>query len=158
MRSSISSGILLTSILSAWLGVCGPVLACSCMQPKGSEEEQVKAELADAKVVFVGKVTSLQRSFVDRYQVEDAEVKVVQVFKGDLGVGQTVKIRSSIGGGMCGRSVREGADASTPVAKLGEWLLYGYGDGTFEISICNRSKPVTGTRDVELLKRLTAPK
>jgi hypothetical protein len=158
MRSSISRGVLVTAILSAWLGVSAPVLACSCLQPKGSEEEQVNQELADAKVVFSGKVTSLQKSFVDRYQVEDAEMKVTQVFKGDLKVGQTVRIRSSIGGGMCGRSVREGADASTPVAKLDEWLVYGYGDGTFEISTCNRSNPVTGTRDVEVLKRLTAPK
>jgi hypothetical protein len=158
MRSPISRIVLFTAILSAWLGVSAPVLACSCLQPKGSEEEQVKQELADAKVVFVGKVTSLQRSFVDRYQVEEAEVKVVQVFKGDVKVGQTLKIRSSIGGGMCGRSVREGADASTPVAKLDEWLLYGYGDGAFEVSICNRSNPVTNTRDIELLKRLTATK
>lgn len=140
--------------LCAWSGASVQAQACSCAAPKGSEQEQVQAEFADAKHVFVGRAIQVNRTHADRLLTEEVEFKVTQVFKGDYQVGQTIRIRSMIGPGMCGRSVREGADPSTPVAKLGEWLIYGYGTQPHDISLCSRSRPVAGTRDLEILMGL----
>lgn len=141
--------------LFTWLGASFDVAACSCAAPKGSEEEQVQAEFAAATHVYVGKVLSVQRAYADRLVIEEVELKVARVLKGSFRVGQTIRIRSMIAPGMCGRSIREGVEPSTPVAQIGEWLIYGYGDEPHEISLCSRSRPVAATEDLEILGRNT---
>ena len=140
--------------LGAWGNMISVAQACSCAEPKGSEEEQVLAEYADAKQVFVGKVIKLDRSFNDRYTVEDVEIKVTQSLKGAYKIGQVVHLQSMIGSGMCGRTVRERTpDGVMPkVEELGEWLIYGYGEEPHTISLCSRSKPADKSRDLQILQ------
>lgn len=156
LRRSIASSVMLVAAAAATL-VHLPAFACSCAARKGTEQEQAQAEFAEAKHVFVARVVSAKRAHSDRYFTEEAELKITQVLKGPYKVGQIVEIRSTVGGGMCGRSVRGDEPASTPVAQLGEWLIYSFSDGPQEISNCDRSSPVANTRDLEILKSASSP-
>ena len=155
-RRPITRSIMLIAAAAASL-VHVPALACSCVARKGTEQEQVQAEFAEAKHVFIARVIAAKRAHSDRYFTEEAELKITQVLKGPYKVGQVVQIRSTVGGGMCGRSVRGDEPASTPVAKLGEWLIYSFNDGPQEISNCDRSSPLATTRDLEILKSASSP-
>ena len=81
--------------------------ACSCVALKGTQAEQIEQSLADAKVVFVARLT---RSSVgpDREHrklvAESAHFEVLEVFKGSLVVGQVVHVNQLLSAASCGQS------------------------------------------------------
>lgn len=143
------------------------VEACSCAALPGSHPEQVEKSLADAKSVFVARLT---RSSVgpDRMQrrlvTELAHFEVIEVFKGALTAGQTIIVNQVLSAGSCAQSSandppwmfvqREPAVAPEPVKISREWLIYAYGDEPLELSRCTRSAPLSagGDEDVKLLR------
>lgn len=147
--------------------------ACSCVLLKGTHAEQVEQSLADAKSVFVARLT---RSSVgpDREHrkvvAESAHLEVLEVFKGALRVGQTVFVNQVVSAGYCGQSSvndppwlfaqKKPDSAPEPVNISKKWLVYAYGEEPFELSRCTRSAPLNagGDEDVKLLRAMAKRK
>jgi hypothetical protein len=164
-------GLLLLALLPISRGE-----ACSCMQLSGSVAEQVAQSQDRAQTVFVAR---LLRSTLgpDRQHrnlvVENAQFKVMQVFKGALREGQIIDVRQVVSAGSCGQSSTNNppwmlaqekpGEPPKPVKVSREWLIYAYGPEPYELSRCSRSAPLNagGGEDVKLLralaKRETAP-
>jgi hypothetical protein len=144
------------------VGTIGRSEACSCAAAAGDEAEQIRREFAGARIVVVARLVSISQKALPEsphYRLEDAEFVVVQVLKGDVAVGQKVRVRSDLGPGLCGRSAQNdpmwlaGPDAG-PVATSTEWLIYGHGSEPYELSNCDRSMPlnVRGSEDLQQLR------
>jgi hypothetical protein len=160
-------------ILSFFLVAAPRSEACSCVALKGTQEEQVKQSLVDADVVFVARLT---RSSVgpdrERRKVvaESAHFEVLEVFKGQLRVGQMIRVEQIISAGTCGQSStndppwlfrQKNPDAGPEPLKFSKkWLIYAYGNEPFELSRCTRSAPsnVGGAEDVKLLRAVAKRK
>lgn len=143
--------------------------ACSCVMLKGTQAEQVGQSLADARAVFVARLT---RSSVgpDREHrkvvAESAQFEVLEVFKGTLTVGQTVSVNQVVSAGSCGQSStndppwmfaqKKPNTLPEPVKISRQWLIYAYGEEPFELSRCTRSAPlnVGGEDDVKMLRAI----
>lgn len=146
-------------------------LACSCVPPIGeTEEERIENALLQAGTVVVAKVISNEQSLAPedlsgRYRVEHAVFAVTEVFKGPHRVGDTIHVRSEVGPGVCGRSVRndppwldefdERSIQSAPVFS-GEWIIYADGKEPYELSMCSRSFPMNlrGEQDAEYIRSI----
>lgn len=143
--------------------------ACSCRVDSAAEEVQIKRELDEARVVFVAKLLSVKQTPVPdapKYLTEDAEFVVAEVLKGAIVAGQKVRIRSSLGPGQCGRSARNDPPWLEQIEKSGgpvqpagiskEWLIYGHGSEPYELSLCDRSMPLShrGSSDLLFLRAL----
>lgn len=147
--------------------------ACSCVALKGTQEEQVGQSLADADAVFVARLT---RSSVgpdrERRKVvaESAHFEVLEVFKGPLRVGQSVRIDQILSAGTCGQSstndppwlfAQKNPKSAPEALKISrKWLVFAYGNEPFELSRCTRSAPlnVGGAEDVKLLRAMAKRK
>jgi hypothetical protein len=145
--------------------------ACSCAPPIGeTEEERIENALLQADTVVVAMVISNEQSLAPedpsgRYRVEHAVFVVTEVFKGPHRVGDTIHVRSEVGPGICGRSVRndppwleefdERSIESTPVFS-GEWIIYADGKEPYELSMCSRSFPMNlrGQQDAEYIRSI----
>jgi hypothetical protein len=142
--------------------------ACSCALPgKLSDDQQIDQEFRGAKAVFVAKVVSIKQMPEDstgRYIVEDAEFVVLEVLKGAMKARDTVRIKSHIGPGPCGRSARnnppwlvlaEKGEADKIATFSDEWLIYARGSEPYELSYCDRSFPMNfrGKLDVDYLRK-----
>ena len=141
--------------------------ACSCVALKGTQAEQVEQSFADAGAVFVARVT---RSSVgpdrERRKVvaESALFKVLEVFKGPLRAGQTIRVDQILSAGTCGQSstndppwlfTQKNPKSAPEALKISKkWLIYAYGNEPYELSRCTRSAPlnVGGAEDVKLLR------
>jgi hypothetical protein len=150
---SVAILAILVSPLPAW--------ACSCA-PDGSAAE----EYSGATVVFLGKVLSLKQSPTvpdqSRFLTEEATLVVEKAWKG-VAVGDHVQIKSNLGPGPCGVSLRndpvwlESADPKAPVPVFSDvWVVYGHGKPPFEVSGCSRSSPLnlSGEDEAKLLDTL----
>jgi hypothetical protein len=147
--------------------------ACSCVALKGTQAEQVGQSLADARAVFVARLT---RSSVgpdrERRKVvaESAQFDVLEVFKGPLTVGQTITVNQIISAGSCGQSStndppwmfeqKQPGTVPEPVKISKKWLIYAYGSEPYELSRCTRSAPlnVGGEDDVKVLRAIAKSK
>jgi hypothetical protein len=155
-------------LVISWLAV-PYAKACSCVPLKGTQAEQVEQSFADAGAVFVAKLT---RSSVgpdrDRRKVvaETAHFEVLEVFKGPLRIGQTIRVEQILSAGTCGQSStndppwlfaqKNPGSAPEPLKISRKWLIYAYGNEPFELSRCTRSAPlnVGGGDDVKVLRAL----
>jgi hypothetical protein len=163
----------LAGVLLALAVVAPQAMACSCVSLKGTQAEQVERSLADARAVFVARLT---RSSVgpDREHrkvvVESAQFEVLEVFKGPVAVGQTIYVNQVVSAGSCGQSSandppwifaqKKADNVPEPVKISKKWLIYAYGDEPFELSRCTRSAPlnVGGDQDVKLLRAIAKRK
>lgn len=137
--------------------------ACSCQFDAGAEGAQIQREFNEARVVVVARLLSVrQTSMPDApgYLIEDAEFVVSEVLKGDVAAGHKVRIRSHLGPGPCGRSAQNNPiwlqePNSGPVGISGEWLIYGHGSEPYELSLCDRSMPIShrGLSDLQQLRK-----
>lgn len=151
------------------LATFGRAEACSCELDSAAEQAQIKRELEEARVVFVGQLLSFKQTSVPdapKYMTEDAEFVISEVLKGDVVAGQKVRIRSELGPGLCGRSARndppwleqieQPGEPSRPMTVSKEWLIYGHGSEPYELSLCDRSMPLShrGSSDLQHLRVL----
>ena len=143
--------------------------ACACWLDSAAEEVQIKRELEEARVVFVAELLSVKQTPIPdapKYLTEDAEFVVSEVLKGGIVAGQKVRIQSRLGPGPCGRSARNdppwleqietSGGPSKPAAISKEWLIYGHGSAPYELSLCDRSMPLShrGSSDLLYLRAL----
>lgn len=168
----------LTSPMKANLQLVGAALvlvlmygrahACSCQAESASEEDLIERELHAARLVVVATVVSTKQTPAldsPNYIIEDAEFVVSEVLKGDVVAGDKIRTRSHLGPGLCGRSARNipvwldeieaTGEPAKPAVVSEEWLIYGHGTEPFELSLCDRSMPLSH-RGSEDLKRLRA--
>jgi hypothetical protein len=161
--------------LTALLMTSQVAFACSCELSGGlTEEEQIESEFSAADAVIVAKVVSTklslhQKDRTGRYWIEDASFVVSEVLKGTYKVGESVRVRSMLGGGSCGRSARNdppwlettsdspaqsGQVVLTAAVFSDEWLIYARGAEPYELSICSRSFPMDlrGGSDAEYIR------
>jgi hypothetical protein len=149
--------------------------ACSCVALHGTAVEQIEQSLNDADTVFVARLrrSSLKPDRRDRHSVaEEAQLEVVEVFKGPLHVGQTIRVYQVLSASACAQSstndppwlyrAEKGGDVE-PIKVSREWLVYSRGDEPLELSRCTRSAPMSagGDEDVKVLRHLrkkTSPK
>lgn len=141
--------------------------ACSCVSLKGTQAEQVEQSVADASAVFVARLT---RSSVGphgehrKVVAESAYFEVLEVFKGPLRKGQSIRVEQILSAGTCGQSSTNDPpwlfaqkNPTTPPEPLKisrKWLIYAYGNEPFELSRCTRSAPLNfgGAEDVKVLR------
>jgi hypothetical protein len=142
--------------------------ACSCTLQEGTHEEQVAQSLDASHAVFVARLThsALKPNRQDRHVYEDAQFEVLEVFKGDLRRGQTVRVYQAVSAGSCGRSstndpvwlleiVKPGQpEAAVKVSR--EWLVYADSGEPYLLGACTRSAPLSagGDADVKVLRKL----
>lgn len=149
--------------------------ACSCVALHGTDAEQIEQSLNDADTVFVARVkrSSLKPDRRERRSVaEDAQLEVVEVFKGPLRVGQIIRVYQVLNASACAQSstndppwlyrAEKGGDVE-PIKVSREWLVYSRGAEPLELSRCTRSAPMSagGEEDVKALRHLrkkAAPK
>ena len=142
--------------------------ACSCIALQGTVDEQIEQSLNESDTVFVARLkrSSLKPDRRDRHSVaEDAQFEVIEVFKGPLKVGQTIRVYQLLNGGACSQSstndppwlyrAAKGGDME-PIKVSREWLVYSRGEGPLELSRCTRSAPLSagGEDDVKVLRQL----
>jgi hypothetical protein len=157
----LALGVMFSSVLIA------PALACNAPPPKGTDAEQAQAAYDGADFVFVAKLRSrsltLPLSPLE-WLHERAQLVVLEVFKGDLLVGQPVVFYTDVQN--CGVSLindpmwivnidyAEAPVRATPVSDT--WLLFVNGREPFSLSINNyRSKPVNLVRgDIDYLRKM----
>lgn len=142
--------------------------ACSCVALQGTDVEQIEQSLNEADAVFVARLkrSSLKPDRRNRRSVaEDAQFEVVEVFKGPLRAGQTIRVYQVLSGSACAQSstndppwlyrVEKGGDIE-PIKVSKEWLVYSRGNEPLELSRCTRSAPMSagGDEDVKVLRHL----
>jgi hypothetical protein len=143
--------------------------AIACNGPPAPGAEQA---LSEANMVVVAEVvsTALHPTLGDtsgRFLTENAVFKVLEAFKGPYRRGDLVKIVSNLGPGQCGMSAtnhpvsiesigRDGKPFATTLS--GVWLIYGYGDGPYDLDIITRTKPMEfgGAAEVKQLRQLVS--
>jgi hypothetical protein len=161
--------------LIAWLilasGAMAPSAnACSCLMLTGTPDELVRQALDDADVVFVARLlrSALKPDRQDRrLVVEDAQFKILEVFKGELREGQLIRVRQILSAGTCGQSStndppwmysqERAGGVPEPVKVSKEWLIYAHGGEPFELSRCTRTTPMNadpGKDDVKSLRKI----
>lgn len=166
----MSARVLAASLAALGIaGVAPSAHACSCLRVEGTPDEQVEYALAEADAVFVARVirSALKPDRVRKTMVyEDAQLEVVEVFKGVLRVGQVIRMRQLLSAGTCGQSstnnppwmyrVIEKDGAVEPLSFSKEWLVYSHGNEPIELSRCTRSSPlnVDGDKDVKVLRQI----
>ena len=145
------------------IGAIGRSEACSCGPDAGAEDVQIQRAFEEARVVVVARLLATRQTAMPdspRHVVEDAEFMVSEVLKGDVVAGDKVRIRSHLGPGPCGRSAQNNPiwleePDSGPVASSKEWLIYGHGSEPYELSLCDRSMPMShrGLSDLQQLRK-----
>lgn len=142
--------------------------ACSCALQKGTHQEQVAQSLDQAHDVFVARLvhSALKPNRQQRNVYEDALFEVLEVFKGSLRPGQTIRVYQAVSAGSCGRSSTNDPVWLLEIPKPGqdevavevsrEWLIYANGAEPYTLSDCTRSAPMNagGQADVKVLRRL----
>lgn len=157
---------------------CPPVFACSCPPPRDSNLGVVQEALNDATWVFVAKIRDV--THYDQKQLgslenpdprqvslmEDARMVVLEVFKGDLYVGQPVLIRNEYEPGRCTLTARNdpvwveelvAPEVMMPATISDIWLIYSDRAEPFELHSCRRTVPVDfpeAQRDLGFLREL----
>lgn len=145
------------------IAVSGRTEACSCRVEGGAEDVQIQREFEQAVAVFTARITSIEQnpqSDSSQYILEDADFVVLEVLKGDVRPGQRIEVRSHLGPGPCGRSAQNDPvwleDETGPVAISKEWLIYGHEQEPYELSLCDRSMPLShrGSSDLAHLRKV----
>jgi hypothetical protein len=160
MRSHVH----VVGLASIMLAMVGRAEACSCSLNSAAEEVQIEHELEQARVVFVAELVRVKQTPEDdapEYLTEEAEFVVLEVLKGGVVLGQKIRVKSRLGPGPCGRTARndppwlEEVQTSgapiMPAAISKEWLVYGHGSEPYELSLCDRSMPLSHRGSSELL-------
>lgn len=162
----------IVGLASTLLATFGRAEACSCSLDLADEDIQIKHELEEARVVFVAELLSLKQApapEAKKYLTEDAEFVVSEVLKGRVVVGQKVRIRSRLGPGPCGRSAQDDppwleqietpGGPTNPAAISRKWLIYGHGSEPYELSLCDRSMPLShrGSSDLHGERPVSGP-
>jgi len=137
--------------------------ACSCQLNAEAEDAQIQREFKEARLVVVARLLSARQTAMPDapgHLIEDAEFVISEVLKGDVAVGHTVRIRSHLGPGPCGRSAQNNPmwleePDSERVEISREWLIYGHGSEPYELSLCDRSMPLShrGSADLQQLRK-----
>jgi hypothetical protein len=165
------------TLLAICLMATAKAQACSCVGPGDlSEEEQIEKEFSEADAVVIARVVMVKQSLVAEdhsgvHRIEDAQFVVAEILKGSHKMGETIHVRSNLGGGTCGRSARndppwleiasETVPSASSVAVLSdEWLIYAHGSQPYELSNCSRSFPMNlrGGEDADYLRGVLARK
>lgn len=116
-----------------------PLFACSCVP-----ERPVCEAYQSADAVFLGEVPWRPMNLLSRLLGTTASLRVIEVFKGELGEEVTLRMNFVFPGG-CSYSFRLGE----------QYLVYAYQrDGHFGTSICNRTRPIEKAEDdLDFLRR-----
>ena len=162
MRPSFKRASLATALF--FLG--GSVaLACSGRPPKVDDAFN-RADVVVVAQLVSSELTPVEGDTSGRAVTENAVFKVVESFKGSLGKGELLHVRTQLGLGSCGRSAKnnppwiESFDERTskPIAPrlTGKWLIYGSGQQPYELSLLTRAAPMEygGEDDVPELRKL----
>jgi hypothetical protein len=141
-------------------------IACSCDKVELSEALEQSTTAVVARVVSTHQM-AVPEDPSGKYIVEDASFEVIESIKGTKKVGDRIQIRSEIGPGPCGRSARNSPiwleEAAVPASDVPKafpisetWLIFGYGNEPYELSMCTRSSPmnVHGADDLEIVRKL----
>lgn len=143
--------------------------ACSCLIVGGPPAEQVEQALKESDDVFIARLkrSALKPDLRDRRQVvEDAAFEVIEVFKGSLRPGQTIRVYQVLNAGSCALSSANEPPWMYAASKAGgepkprkfskEWLVYANGVAPFELNRCTRSSPlnIEGEQDAKVLRGL----
>ena len=158
--------------------VCPSAFACSCPPKRESSLGVVQQALNEAEWVFVAKIREVRQydhkpdgpagNPDPRYfsLTEEVRFVVLEVFKGDLFVGQPVLIRQEIARGLCAMSARNdplwieeivSPEVSIPASISDTWLIYSSGPEPFDLNSCARTTPVNflgAKQDLEFLREL----
>ena len=145
------------------------VEACSCRLLKGTPVRQVEQSFDESGSVFVAR---LMRSVLkpdmqhSSTVYEEAQFEVLEVFKGELRVGQRVFVRQALNAGSCGMSstndppwlqqVVKKTGETRPVKISREWLIYSGASEPYSLDQCSRSMPINveGGKDAKMLREL----
>lgn len=168
--NAMKTSLWLVSAALILVMMSGRVDACSCRGDSEAEEAKIGNEFNDASVVVVATLVRVKQTPVPdapKYLTEDAEFVVSEVLKGDVATGQKIRIRSHLGPGPCGRSAQNNpvwleeskasAEIPRPASISKEWLIYGHGFEPYELSLCERSMPLShrGSSDLQYLRKLS---
>jgi hypothetical protein len=154
------------SVLAAMLLItiaCPPASACSCPPTRESNLGVVQEALNDATWVFLAKVRDVRQydfkqlgplENPDPHWIsvtEDVRFVVLEVFKGELFVGQPVMIRNEYAPGSCAMTARNdpmwieeivAPDVGMPARISDTWLIYSRSAEPVELNSCTRTVPV----------------
>lgn len=159
------------NVLVATLWMVPPVvssaaIACSC------DKVEISKALEQSTIVAVARVVSTHQTPVaddpsGKYIVEDASFEVIERIKVTKKIGDRIQVRSEIGPGSCGRSARNSPiwleEVSVPSSDVPKafpisdtWLIFGYDNEPYELSMCTRSSPMNlrGANDLEIVRKL----
>jgi len=116
-----------------------PLFACSCVP-----ERPVCEAYQSADAVFLGEVPWRPMNLLSLLLGTTASLRVIEVFKGELGEEVTLQMNFAFPGG-CSYSFRVGE----------RYLVYAYQrDGHFGTSICSRTRPIQKAEDdLDFLRR-----
>jgi len=159
--------IRVVGLIALSLGIVSSAWACSC----APEFRKFEKSYAMAKAIYVAEWTTVKLSseiapIGSGDYLEDVQFVVAEVFKGKRRAGDVVRVRSTVGMGVCGASVRNNPIWLEALPKPGyvgppiaaslskSWLIYEYADEPFELEYCSRSRPMNqgGDEDVALLR------
>jgi hypothetical protein len=120
--------------------------ACSCISPKGTHSSHVKRTFENSSAVFSARVTrTLPFSHVGD-SVPNAELLVLQVWKGPLTVGATIEVFAFEDGASCNRGAVAGQ----------ELMIYVFGPPPYELTHCSLTGHLADSaRDLPLLDKLS---
>ena len=143
------------------------------MPQKGKRAEQVLEALNDYGVVFVARLRTSTRN-PDKQDPamthEVAQFVVLEVIKGPLFLGQPILVKQDIGSGACAvsstndpvwienelKTAKGNEPSIVEPAKISrEWLIYGDGQGPYELNMCSPSLPLNmgGDKDLKILRK-----
>jgi hypothetical protein len=139
------------SLLACCASIAGLLVAdiasaCSCRAPKGSHSSRVKREFRSASVVFSARVMRVVSFAASDSPAPNAELLVLEVWKGSLTAGQTIAVIAFDDGASCNRGAESGQ----------ELMIYAYGSPPYELTDCSLTgRLADSARDRPLLDRLS---
>lgn len=150
------------TVLMMLIAVISPTaFACSCPPKRESNLGVVQEALNDADWVFVAKIREVRQYDHEQHGpapdphfislTEEVRFVVLEVFKGDLFVGQPALIRQELQPGRCAMSARNdpvwieeivAPEEAMPARISDTWLVYASGPEPFQLDSCARTVPV----------------
>jgi hypothetical protein len=155
------------------IAAAAAILRVNACSPRAIEttDKRIETALQEADSVVIARIISVKHSprpgnRSGEFVIEDAALDVIDVIKGPHKIGDTIQVRSTIGPGLCGRSVRndppwifQASDQQDtpdrPASISDTWLVYGQGEQPYDLdSWYSAPMNLTGKIQVEILHRL----
>jgi hypothetical protein len=116
-----------------------PSFACQCNQPIGPLDSQVQVSADTATAIFSAEVLDTQDFSQEGQQVQTAQLRVIQTWKGPHPGGTIMETRTVTECCVCGLAIGKGR----------RMLVYVYGKPPYRLNDCSRTRELEGT-DAEL--------